>query len=165
MDSVRYIKKENVKDKCVLVEFIYRNAMCIIEDGKGIIFYNNNVDKNPKFANVNSFLSDKRKELFDDKEPYQEVRIGLKKYIKAKTILDYDRLYTIIREKHKDTTRVFAKVIKDGDNAIILQSDEMYSDIFYLSPEELKEGKTTKDRQTTISNEGLLTKSLNKKRC
>ena len=41
----------------------------------------------------------------------------------------------------------------------------MYSDIFYLSTEELKEGKTTKDRQTVVSNEGLLTKSLNKKRC
>ena len=97
MDSVRIINKKDVKDECVLIEFLYRKAMCIVEDGEEIIFYHNIMDKNPKYEFTDRYLYDDRKKLFDtDDIALQKVRIGLKKYIKAKAILDYDKEYTVI---------------------------------------------------------------------
>ena len=166
MDSVRIINKKNVKDECVLIEFLYRKAMCIVEDGEEIIFYHNIIDKNPKYEFTDRYLYDDRKKLFDtDDIALQKVRIGLKKYIKAKAILDYYKEYTVIKEQKKNISRVFIKVIKDKDNALILQSTDMFSELFYMTPEEIRNEKLDKDEKTEISNDGLLTKKLNKKRC
>ena len=131
------IDKQYVGDDCVQVMFNYKKGLCIIKD-KQIIFYHNCDENEAQYKYKNEYLNDERRLQF----PYSDIpshneRIGFKKYITVNQLLDYDTIYTVIRDIGDGPVTTYCKVVKSKDTAIIIQ-DIILSSPFYMTCDELE---------------------------
>lgn len=83
-------------------------------------------------------MNDERRLRF----PYSDIpshneRIGFKKYITVNQLLDYDTIYTVIRDIGDGPVTTYCKVVKSKDTAIIIQ-DIILSSPFYMTCDELE---------------------------
>ena len=131
------IEKEYVGNDCVQVMFNYKRGLCIMKD-KEIIFYHNCNESEAQYKYHNNYVNDKRRFQFPySNHQFHNEFIGFSKYISVNQLLDYDTIYTVIRDFGYGPIRTYCKVIKNKDSAIIIQ-DNILSSAFYMTYDELQ---------------------------
>lgn len=139
---IQRIEKDYVGDDCVQVMFKHTDGMNIIKDRKITFSYLPHDLKN-EFGYINDYLHDDRRHLFpysDTPVHREEVDLYLS-YDCVNQLLDYNCMYLILRADKKNNleSEVYCKAIKDGENAIIVQSVNQNSPAFNMNLDELRD--------------------------
>lgn len=142
---IQDIEKKYVADDCVQVMFRYKNWLGIKKDGKDIVYFHDRLEREPGNY-INKYMEDERRHQFPFSDiPMHTERIRFSKYITVNQILEYDTIYTIVREldneelkkQGNEALKLYCKVVKSNDSAIIIQ-DVILSAPFYMSASELE---------------------------
>lgn len=150
-EIIQIINKKYVANDCVQVMFTYDKSLAIIRNDNKIIFYDNMQDSQNNIGYINEYVKDERRKQF----PYSNIpihtkRILFKKYNVVNQLLNYNRIYKIIRENKGEAIVMYCKALKDKDSAIVIQGLEL-SSIFYMKVDELKHLKIDKTPEPNIS--------------
>lgn len=129
-DLIQKIDSQYVGDDCAQLMFKYEDGMAIININEQKLFYYDVPNCINEFGYVNNYLTDERKEQF----PYSDIsehieRAEGQRINVVNQLLDFDCLYEIIRcdSQGRVNVSVYGKLIKDGDEAIFIQSADRNS--------------------------------------
>ena len=129
-DLIQKIDSQYVGDDCAQLMFKYADGMAIININEQKLFYYDVPNCINEFGYVNNYLTDERKEQFPYSDIYEHIeRTEGQRINVVNQLLDFDCLYKIIRcdSQGRVNVRVYGKLIKDGDEAIFIQSADRNS--------------------------------------
>lgn len=129
-DLIQKIDSQYVGDDCAQLMFKYEDGMVIININEQKLFYYDVPNCINEFGYVNNYLTDERKEQFPYSDIYEHIeRTEGQRINVVNQLLDFDCLYKIIRcdSQGRVNVRVYGKLIKDGDEAIFIQSADRNS--------------------------------------
>lgn len=162
MIRVYKLDGDYVGKDCVLLMFSIGKKLKILREKK--VVFNYDSDNGDDFTN--KYLNDDRRFQF----PYPNILVHNKmfgfKYRKlVNQLLDYDIIYSLIDtpdidndDKEIETNILYYKVLKDGDNALVIVCNSKNNPVFKMNSDELKQFHIYKVKEPLISkifNEGI----------
>ena len=168
MIRIYKLERQYVGKDCVQLMFSIGKMLKILR-GKKVIFNYNSDGKDDFPLYTNEYVKDDRRFQF----PYSNIPIHNKmfgfKYRKlVNQLLDYDTIYSLIDipdfdendKDHEDISAniLYYKVLKNGEEALVIVSSSKKNPVFKMNVEELKQFHIYRVREPLISrifNEGV----------
>lgn len=117
---IKKVDSKDIMDTCVQVVFSFEKELCIIEKGSTNFIY---LDKHT--SNI----------------PYYVENVDGKELFFVNRMLEYNKIYVVIKSVNKKIVETYCKVIKDKDEVIFIESFDLSCDAFLMNASELRNSK------------------------